>query len=112
MELPRELSAILNQVVDVLKARYQPDQIVLFGSWAYGTPTAESDMDLLIVKRTDQPFHRRWADVYELVHSLVRGIDFSPIVLTPDEIAQRQQARDPFVEDVLSRGRTLYRHAA
>lgn len=54
------------------------------------------------------PFHRRWAEVYQLVQPFVRGIDFSPVVMTPQELAQRQQARDPFLEDILGRGKTLY----
>lgn len=98
----------IDQVVERLKSEYHPDCIVLFGSRAYGTPTPESDIDLLIVKETTLPFHRRWAEVYQLVQPLVRGIDFSPIVLTPREVAQRQLARDPFIEEIFARGETLY----
>lgn len=105
---PGRVRRVVEQVVERLKAQYQPERIVLFGSWAYGAPTVESDVDLLIVKQTAQPFHKRWAEVYQLVHPLVRGIDFSPFVLTPEEVAQRQRVRDPFVEDVFSRGQTLY----
>ncbi len=108
MSASQPIRIMLEQVVELLKARYQPERIVLFGSWAYGTPTMDSDVDLLIVKRTGQPFHKRWAEVYQLVHPLVRGVDFSPFVLTPDEVAQRQRAHDPFLEEVLARGQTLY----
>ena len=104
----RRIPLVITQVVERLKARYQPERIVLFGSWAAGTPSAESDVDLLIVKRTDQPFHRRWTEVYQLIQPLVRGVDISPIVMTPDEVTQRQRARDPFLEDIFTRGETLY----
>ena len=104
----QHIRATIAQVVDLLKACYQPERIVLFGSWAYGEPTADSDVDLLIVKQTEQPFHRRWAEVYQLVQPLVKGIDFSPFVMTPEEVAQQQRARDPFLEDILTRGETLY----
>ena len=104
----RRVDEVLTQVVDRLKIRYQPERIVLFGSWAYGTPSMDSDVDVLIVKRTDQPFHRRWADVYRLVRPAVKGVDFSPFVLTPEEVAQRQRAHDPFIEEILTRGETLY----
>ncbi len=104
----RRVNEVLAQVVDRLKVTYQPERIVLFGSWAYGAPSADSDVDVLIVKRTSQPFHRRWADVYRLVRSGVKGVDFSPFVLTPEEVARRQRARDPFIEEVMTRGETLY----
>lgn len=108
MAQPERVRAIIGQVVEVLKANYEPERIVLFGSWAYGAPSEESDVDVLIVKRTDQPFHRRWAQVCQLVQPLVKGIDFSPFVMTPEEVAQRQRARDPFLEEIFARGATLY----
>ena len=104
----RRVDSVLAQVVTVLKSRYQPERIVLFGSWAYGEPSDESDVDVLIVKQTNQPFHRRWAEVSQLLQPVIRGVDFSPFVMTPQEVAQRQRARDPFIEDILSRGETLY----
>ena len=108
MEYAQRIQGVIRQVVDRLKSDYQPDRIVLFGSWAYGEPSPESDVDLLIIKKTDQPFHRRWAEVYQLVSPLVKGLDFSPFVMTPKEILARQRARDPFLEEVLTRGKTLY----
>lgn len=108
MERAEQIRRVVEQIVDRLRATYGPERIVLFGSWAYGTPSEESDVDLLIVKETDQPFHRRWAQVYRLVSPLVKGIDFSPFVMTPQEILRRQRARDPFLEEVLTRGKTLY----
>lgn len=105
---PLPIRKIIEQVVERLKSEYHPERIVLFGSRAYGTATPESDVDLLIVKETDQPFHKRWAEVYRLVQPLVKGVDFSPIVLTPREVARRQRARDPFIEEIFSRGETLY----
>ena len=104
----RRVDNVLAQVVQVLTSRYQPERIVLFGSWAYGEPSDESDIDVLIIKQTDQPFHRRWAEVAKLLQPVVRGVDFSPFVMTPKELTQRQRARDPFIEDVLTRGETLY----
>ena len=104
----RHIRTRIEQAVDLLKAHYQPERIVLFGSWAYGEPSSESDVDVLIVKQTDQPFHRRWAEVYQLVQPVVTGIDFSPFVMTPEEVAERQRTHDPFLEEILIRGETLY----
>ena len=108
MNQTRHIRAVIEQVVELLKARYEPNRIVLFGSWAYGEPSSDSDIDLLIIKHTTQPFHRRWAEVYQLAQPVVGGIDFSPFVMTPEEITQRQRARDPFLEEILTRGEVLY----
>jgi uncharacterized protein len=46
-----------------IAVQFSPDRIILFGSYAYGTPTEESDVDLLIVMPFDgQPF-RKAADL-------------------------------------------------
>lgn len=108
MDYTHRVNAAIEHLIEVLRTCYQPERIVLFGSWAYGEPSEESDVDLLIIKETPQPFHRRWAEVYQLVQPFVKGIDFSPFVITPQEVAQRQRARDPFLEDILARGTTLY----
>ncbi len=108
MEQSKKIPATLEQNVELLKACYRPEKIILFGSWAYGVPSEESDVDVLIIKRTDQPFHKRWAEVYRIVSPLGRGVDFSPFVMTPEEVLSRQRARDPFIEEILMRGKTLY----
>lgn len=99
---------LLNRIVEVLQERYQPEQIILFGSYAYGEPTAESDIDLLIVKDTDKPFHRRWVEVCQLVADLRRGFAFSPFVVTPKELEERLELGDPFFREILAKGKVLY----
>ncbi len=65
--MSRDMQSVLERVVDALVANYQPERIVLFGSYAYGEPKATSDIDLLILKETDKSFSKRWAEVSELV---------------------------------------------
>lgn len=53
------ISQIVAQLVDRLVKTYQPEKIILYGSYAYGRPDKESDIDLLIVKETeDRPIDR------------------------------------------------------
>lgn len=73
----------LRKVIEIIIKKYKPTKIILFGSYAYGNPTEESDIDLLIVKETKEPFHRRWANVCALVSHIVKTIPFSPVVVTP-----------------------------
>jgi predicted nucleotidyltransferase len=98
----------IQRIAQVLAREYQPERIILFGSYAYGQPDRASDIDLLIVKQTDLPFHKRWAEVCRIVSDLRRGIPFSPFVITPKELEQRLALRDPFFQEILEKGKTLY----
>lgn len=100
--------ATIHKIVQVLVREYEPKQIILFGSYAYGEPNGQSDIDLLIIKDTDQPFHKRWAEVCRLVSDLRRGIPFSPFVITPEELEKRLAFRDPFFQGILEKGEVLY----
>lgn len=103
-----EIEVLLSRIVEILRAKYQPEKIILFGSYAYGQPDQASDIDLLILKETEQSFPKRWAEVCELVGDIVGTIPFSPIVITPAELEERRTRGDQFLEEILTRGRVLY----
>ena len=88
-----ELKKIVRQVVDA----YRPEKIILFGSYAYGRPDADSDLDLLIIKKTSERFIERWINVRQIVSDPKRSIPFEPIVLTPDELKERLAIGDQFL---------------
>lgn len=99
---------IISDIVERLKRDYQPEKIILFGSYAYGEPTEDSDIDLLIVKETNQrPIDRR-VEVRKLVYDPKRTIAFSPLVYTPEEIEQRLSLGDDFINEILQKGEILY----
>ena len=52
---PPVTEALLAGITQRIVAAFQPDQIVLFGSYAYGAPDLESDVDLLVVMDSDEP---------------------------------------------------------
>ena len=99
-----ELKKIVRQVVDA----YRPEKIILFGSYAYGRPDADSDLDLLIIKKTSERFIERWINVRQIVSDPKRSIPFEPIVLTPDEIKERLAIGDQFLEEIIKKGEVLY----
>jgi uncharacterized protein len=102
------VEAALHQIVQRLVAGYRPQQIILFGSLAGGEPHEDSDIDLLIIKETDEaPLDRR-VRVRRLVFDPKRRIPFSPLVLTPGELAQRLAVNDQFYRQILASGRVLY----
>jgi uncharacterized protein len=96
------LQAIVHRLVTGL----HPYKIVLFGSYSYGTPTADSDVDLLVIMDSTA----RPVDRYLCVSRLLRPRPFplDLLVKTPEEIAQALAREDAFVHEITTRGRVLY----
>ena len=84
--------------------RFQPDKIILFGSYAYGTPTPDSDVDLLVVMPTRDPF----AHAVRIGEAIEPGCFLDLIVRTPALLEQRLQWGDWFLREIVSRGKVLY----
>ncbi len=99
---------LVRRMTRELEAKYHPERIILFGSFAGNQATKDSDVDLLIVKRTSVPFYKRLAEVRKLVSSVRRGVPFDPIVVTPEELSRRLKLGDRFLEGILQSGQVLY----
>jgi predicted nucleotidyltransferase len=108
--MAKDIQPLLRKIVQVLVAKYKPERIILFGSYAYGEPDAASDIDLLILKETDKSFPKRWAEVCELTAEIVGTTPFSPLVLTPTELEGRCAKGDHFFEEILTKGEVIYAH--
>jgi predicted nucleotidyltransferase len=106
--MAKDVQSLLGKIIEVLVAEYQPESIILFGSYAYGEPDAASDIDLLILKETDKSFPKRWAEVCELAADILETTPFSPLVLTPTGLKQRRAKGDQFFEEILTEGKVLY----
>lgn len=102
---PQSENFLRKCVKNIVKG-FRPKRIVLFGSHAYGRPNRDSDLDLLVVKNTRLPFAERVRRVDALIGSREMPLDI--IVLTPSEIKRRQRDFDPFLDEVLQRGRVMY----
>jgi predicted nucleotidyltransferase len=102
------ISRIISGMVARLIEMYQPERIILYGSYAYGSPDEESDIDLLIVKETkDRPIDRRIA-VRRLVSDIRKKVPFSSLVVTPEELSNRLAIGDDFFIEITQRGKVLY----
>jgi predicted nucleotidyltransferase len=97
--------AEIQQVVQQIVERFRPQRVILFGSYAGGTPTADSDVDLLVTMETPLP------NVEQAV-AIRRAVDFpfptDLLVRTPQQIAERLALGDVFLREVLTRGIVLY----
>lgn len=87
---------------------YRPEEIILFGSYAYGEPDGSSDVDLLIVKRDARPRLDRQREVADLVREERGSLSVCPFVYTPEELEGRLALGDPFLQDIIQKGVVLY----
>ena len=88
--------------------RFRPNKIVLFGSYAYGKPTPDSDVDLLVV----MPCKGRPLDAALDVRLAVEaGFPLDLIVRTPAEVRRRLALGDFFLREIVDKGIVLYEGA-
>lgn len=95
-------------MAEKIKKEYGPEKIILFGSYAWGQPAKDSDVDLFIVKETNQKHRQRMLTVRRLLseeNSLV-GMDI--LVYTPQEVSERLKIGDSSISRILNKGDVLY----
>jgi predicted nucleotidyltransferase len=103
---PEVTEALLADVTRRIVERFHPEKVILFGSYAYGTPDLDSDLDLFIVMHSDESILERIRRVREVAH-----VDYLPmdvLVRTPAEVTNRLAMGDFFISDILTKGRVLY----
>ena len=103
-----KIKKLIKEMVGKIVSSYKPVKIILFGSYAFGEPDQDSDIDFLIIKDTDErPIDRR-VNVRTIVSDPKRFIPFDPIVLTSGELEERIRIGDQFIEEILKTGEVLY----
>ncbi|MBA2432146.1 MAG: nucleotidyltransferase domain-containing protein [Chthoniobacterales bacterium] len=100
-------SSVLDEAVERLVAEFQPEEIYLFGSHAWGTPTADSDLDFfVIVPDTDERPIRRAQRGHRCLRGLAKPKDV--LVQTRSEVNRFKHLRASLSHQILHRGRKLY----
>ncbi len=82
-----------------------PQKIILFGSYAYGQPTPDSDVDLLVIMETDKPPRERVVAVSLALYPRPFPVDI--LVKTPREL-EEEAPRNFFLREIIERGVVLY----
>src|SRR5256714_13707417 len=102
------MSVDMHQIEDLaarIALEFKPEKIVLFGSYAYGHPTSDSDVDLLVVLKFDGKPVRK---AIEIRNRLNPRLPLDLLVRTPEQIVNRVVQNDWFIREILERGRILY----
>lgn len=102
---PTARAGYVHHLCQRIAQHYKPEKIILFGSHAYGQPTPESDVDLLVVMNFEgSPIQQAIKISREL--GLVTPLDL--LVRTPEQIQERLRIEDPFMREIVEHGKVMY----
>jgi len=84
---------------------FQPERIILFGSYAYGQPRPDSDVDLLVVL----PFEgKAFRKSVEILNRISPEFSVDLLARRPEDTARRYAEGDPLIREALDHGKVLY----
>jgi len=96
-----QIQAFSQQIAE----KFQPERIILFGSYASGKPTEDSDVDLLVILPFEElPVQKAIA----IRQQLKAPFPLDLMARTPQQIQQRLEMGDFFIQDIMKNGRVLY----
>jgi predicted nucleotidyltransferase len=95
---------VIRRYARAIAERFQPEKIILFGSYAYGTPNEDSDVDLLVI----MPAWNEHSKAVKIRMALTAPFPMDLIVRTPKEMKWRLEERESFTSEITSKGKVLY----
>src|SRR5207253_342954 len=101
MELEETIQDVCGQIV----RNFSPHKVILFGSYAYGTPNDDSDVDLLVIMPYNGSELQKMADVRKSIRT---RIPLDVLVKTPEQIEKDVSSGNFFTCEIMERGIMLY----
>ena len=99
---------LLQRITQRIVEQFQPEAVILFGSYAWGRPHQHSDVDLLVIMDSDEPQVKREVRVLQACRVPFLPLDI--MVRTRKEIEERMRIGDFFIRRILKKGKVLYGH--
>lgn len=100
-----EIEQELRRILPIIISQYHPCKIILFGSLAHNQIKETSDIDLFIIKDTQE---RYWKRIDEVIHLIHPREDLDIFVLTPQEIKDNLEGKNPYLKEILEEGKVIY----
>jgi predicted nucleotidyltransferase len=94
----------IRRFAHLIGERFHPEKVILFGSYAYGTPHEESDVDLLVIMPANNPVNQS----IRICLAFEREFSLDLIVRTPRQIERGLKEDDWFLREIVERGKVLY----
>ena len=104
-ERERIPQAAIDEVVRQIAEKFEPQKIILFGSYARGKPRPESDVDMLVIMETPL---KEVEQAIEICQQIDYKFGLDLIVRTPERLARRLKMGDWFLRDILEEGKVVY----
>ena len=95
----------IQNIKDQIIMKYNPERIVLFGSVARNSFNDNSDIDILVVKRTDKNKFQRMCELRRMINY---NIPLDILVYTPEELELASKQENDFVKTIYNEGVVLY----
>ena len=102
MLTPTEIDTLVHRIV----ARIQPQKVIIFGSYAKGTETIKSDLDIFVIKETDMPMANRADDLKPMLSHALIPVDVH--IYTPEEVEEYGKEQFTFINTILKYGKTVF----
>lgn len=96
----------IDTLVRMIVVRIQPQKVILFGSYAKGTATIKSDLDIFVIKETDMPMANRADDLKPMLSHTLIPIDVH--IYTPEEVEEYGKEQFTFINSILKSGKTVF----
>lgn len=94
-------SSEIKKIAKRIKEKFNPEKVILFGSFAYGNPQRWSDIDLFIIMDTLSNVRKQAVNIRKELTSLI-PIDI--IVRTPQQVKERLLMGDFFIKTIMKKG--------
>ena len=96
--------AVIRRYARQIAERFRPEKIILFGSFAYGTPREDSDVDLLVV----MPCANHVSQAVRIQLALHAPFPMDLLVRTPNKLRRRIEEGNWFLREITEKGKVLY----
>ena len=100
----KDVMLAVRQFASQVALRFEPERIILFGSYAYGTPHPDSDVDILVV----MPARNQHDQAVKIRRAVPRAFPMDLIVRTAQNLERRLATGDLFHTEIVAKGKVLY----
>jgi len=97
---------LIKEIVSRILNVATPEKILLFGSYAYGQPDKDSDIDILVIMKSELPGYKRSVPFYKALAGLLIPKDI--LVYAPDEIEEWEDVPQAFITTAIRKGKVIY----
>jgi predicted nucleotidyltransferase len=97
---------LFQTIIKKIRENFNPEKIILFGSYAWGKPSKDSDIDLFIIMNSNVRRDERAFEILKLFPDRFFGLDV--IVYTPEEVRLSIKRGNFFIQEILKKGKLLY----